>query len=86
MDKFKIVYNIITDIWKVISGYKNKDVSQDTECEQIISELQEVCDKYREKVGEDEGILARRIAHLFLEYLCGKDQEIDGIRTKNEGE
>lgn len=71
MKKFKTVYSIIVDIWKVISGYKNKDVSQDEECEQILAELQEVCDKYRLKVGENEGILARNVAHLFLEYLCG---------------
>lgn len=71
MEKFKIVYNIITDIWKVMSKFKDKDVSQDKECEQILTKLQAVCDKYRLKVGETEGILARKIAHLFLEYLCG---------------
>ena len=74
MEKFKIVYNIITDIWKVISKFKDKDVSQDTECRAILSELQGVCDKYRIKVGEDEGVLTRKVAALFLEYLCGKDQ------------
>lgn len=59
MEKFKTVYSIIVDIWKVISKYKDKDVSQDEECEQILAELQEVCDKYRLKVGENEGMLAR---------------------------
>lgn len=73
MKKFKIVYSIVVDIWKVISKYKEKDVSQDVECKRILAELQEVCDKYREKVGEFEGVLARKVAHLFLEYLCGEE-------------
>ena len=73
MNKCKVIFNIITDIWKVTSGYKDKDVSQDEECEQILTELQEVCDKHRLKVGENEGMLARNIAHLFLEYLCRKE-------------
>lgn len=82
MKKFKTVYSIIVDIWKVISKYKEKDVSQDKECKQILSELQKVCDKYG-NVGETEGKLAREISHLFLEYLCGKDKKIDGIRSEN---
>lgn len=74
MERFKIVYSIIIDTWKVISRYKDKDVSQDTECQKIISELQEVCDKYRLKIGEDEGVLARKVAALFLEYLCKEEE------------
>lgn len=74
MEKFKRVYNIITDIWKVISSYKDKDITQDNECKQILAELQTVCDKYRIKVGETEGKLARDIAALFLGYLCRKEQ------------
>ena len=73
MDKFKITYNIITDIWKIISRYKDKDVSKDEECKAILSELQSVCDRYREKVGEDEGELTVKISHLFLKYLCKKE-------------
>lgn len=74
MEKFKRVYNIITDTWKIISSYKDKDISQDNECKQILAELQTVCDKYRIEVGETEGKLARDIAALFLEYLCRKEQ------------
>lgn len=74
MEKFKNVYNIIIDVWKVISSYKGKDVSQDNECKQILLELQTVCDKYRTKVGETEGKLTREICALLLEYLCGKEQ------------
>ena len=75
MDKFKTVYSIIIDTWKVISGYKDKDVSKDAECQKIMSELQAVCDKYRLKVVEDEGVLARKVAALFLEYLCKEDMD-----------
>lgn len=74
MDKFKIVFNIITDIWKIISRYKNKDVSQDKECKEILDELQAVCDKYTTRVGEVEGVLTRQVAGLFLEYLCSKEE------------
>ena len=74
MNKFKIIFNLIMDTWNVIKNYKDKDVSQDNECKQILSELQEVCDKYRTKVGETEGKLARDIAALFLEYLCGEEE------------
>ncbi len=72
MEKFKTVYSIIVDIWKAISKYKEKDVSQDEECEQILAELQEVCDSFRD-IGETESILAKEISHLFLEYLCRKE-------------
>lgn len=75
MDKFKSVYNITNDIGKVVFKYKDKDVSQDAECEHILAELQVVCDKYRLKVGETEGKLARDISALFLEYLCKKDNK-----------
>lgn len=75
MEKFKIVYSIIIDIWKVISRHKDKDVTQDNECKQLLSELQTVCDRYRTKVGETEGKLARDIAHFFLEYLCREEED-----------
>ncbi|MCI8955607.1 MAG: hypothetical protein HFG29_01305 [Eubacterium sp.] len=71
MNKYKVIFNMLPDVWKVLSRYKDKDVSQDKECEQILSELQKICDKYR-NVGETEGKLAREISHLFLEYLCKK--------------
>lgn len=70
MERSKRVYSIIVDIWKVISKYKEKDIYQDAECKAILSELQTVCDKYKEKVGEDESALARKVAALLLEYLC----------------
>lgn len=74
MDKYKVILNIINDTWNVIKKYKDEDVSQDKECEQILAELQEVCDKYRLKIGEDEGVLARKVAALFLEYLCKEEE------------
>lgn len=83
MDKFTVVFNILNRIGNVIVRYKDKDVSQDKECRQILDELQRECDAFR-KIGEAENELALKIAHLFLEYLCRKDKEIDGIRTKNE--
>nr|DAS52326.1 MAG TPA: hypothetical protein [Caudoviricetes sp.] len=72
MDKFKVVFNILNKVGNVIVRYKEKDVSQDMECRQLLDELQEVCDSFRD-IGETEGILARKISHLFLEYLCGEE-------------
>lgn len=74
MDKYKVIFNLIMDIWNVVKKYKDKDVSQDNECKQILAELQTVCDKYRVQVGEVEGKLSRDVAALFLEYLCRKEQ------------
>lgn len=74
MERSKRVYSIIVDIWKVISKYKESDISQDAECKAILSELQVVCDMYRQKVGEEEGVLARKVAALVLEYLCERKQ------------
>lgn len=73
MEKFKIVYSIIINTWKVISKYKNKDVTQDKECRQLLDELQSVCDMFRLQVGEAEGKLAREVCGAFLEYLCKEE-------------
>lgn len=70
MEKFENIHTIVNEIGTIVFKYKNKDITQDDECQQIYKELQAVCDKYRIKVGEQEGKLARDISALFLEYLC----------------
>lgn len=74
MNKCKVIFNMINDIWKVISKYKEKDVSRDKECKQLLDELQGVCDSFR-SIGEAENELAVKISHLFLEYLCREDSK-----------
>lgn len=74
MGKYKVVFNILNDIGNIIMKYKSRDVSQDYECKAIVTEFQAVCDKYREKIGDDEGVLARKVATLFLEYLCKEEE------------
>lgn len=70
MEKFENIHTIVNEIGTIVFKYKNKDITQDDECQQIYKELQQVCDKYRLKVGETEGKLARDMSALFLEYLC----------------
>ena len=73
MKKYENIHAIVNEIGTIVFRYKNKDITQDDECQQILAELQQVCDKYRIKVGEQEGKLARDISALFLEYLCKED-------------
>ena len=71
--KYRIVYNIISNTWRILSNYKDKDITQDDECQKIYSELQKMCDKYRNELGEQEGLLTVKLSDLFLKYLCGVD-------------
>lgn len=73
MKKYENIHAIVNEIGTIVFRYKNKDITQDDECQQILAELQQVCDKYRIKVGKQEGKLARDISALFLEYLCKED-------------
>ncbi len=73
MDKFRIAYSIIIKVWRVISEHKDKDVTQDKECKQLLDDLQVVCNEFTERFGDAEGKLTRNIAGLFMEYLCGKE-------------
>lgn len=73
MDKYENIHKIVNEIGTIIFKYKDKDVSQDDECQKIYTELQAVCDKYRNELGEQEGLLAVKLSDLFLKYLCGAD-------------
>ena len=73
MEKYENIHAIVNEIGTIVFRYKNKDITQDDECRQIYTELQAVCDKYRIKVGEQEGLLAVKLSDLFLKYLCGID-------------
>ncbi len=72
MDRFTVVFNILNKIGNVVVQYKDRDISQDKECRQLLDELQRECDVFKE-IGEVENELAVKISHLFLEYLCGKE-------------
>ena len=73
MEKFENIHTVVNEIGTIVFKHKNKDITQDDECQQIYKELQQVCDKYRIKVGEQEGLLAVKLSDLFLKYLCGCD-------------
>ena len=73
MEKYENIHTIVNEIGTIVFKYKNKDITQDDECQQIYKELQTVCDKYRILFGEQEGLLAVKLSDLFLKYLCGVD-------------
>ena len=73
MDKYENIHKIVNEIGIIIFKYKDKDVTQDAECKEAYSKLQKMCDKYRNELGEQEGLLAVKLSDLFLKYLCGAD-------------
>lgn len=78
MDRFTVVFNMLNKVGNIIVQYKNKDVTQDKECREILDELQCVCDMFKLQVGEVEGKLAREVCGAFLEYLCNAEEKRDG--------
>ena len=73
MDRFKVIYNAIADIGKVIFKYKKQNINSNTEdfiCEQMIKELQQVKDK--KYIDERNGKLFSDIASTILDFLFFK--------------
>lgn len=75
MDKFKIIYNAITDIGKIIFKYKNQKITAETEdaiCERMVMELQQKKDeKYTD---EKNGKLFDEIASTILDFIFFKEE------------
>lgn len=75
MDKFKIIYNAITDIGKIIFKYKNQKITAETEdsiCEMMVMELQQ---KKNEKyTDEKNGKLFDEIATTVLDFIFFKEE------------
>ena len=73
MDRFKVIYNAIADIGKVIFKYKKQNINSNTHniiCEQMIKELQQVKDK--KYIDERNGKLFSDIASTILDFLFFK--------------
>lgn len=73
MDRFKVIYNAIADIGKVIFKYKKQNINSNTEdiiCEQMIKELQQV--KEKKYIDERNGKLFSDIASTILDFLFFK--------------
>lgn len=68
MQKFRMVYNIILDIWHVTSDCKELNLTEDRLCEVMTKKLNEVCASYKGR----EQKLARVIASAVMEYLFEK--------------
>lgn len=80
MGKFKTIYNIIISIWQVCSKYKEEPINDDM-CQKMYDELNQRAKAYS---GAEWKLMAN-IGTEIMNYLFGKDKEIDGIRTENEG-
>lgn len=78
MEKFKIIYNIMITVWQVCSKYKEEPINDDM-CQSMYDELNQRAKAYS---GEEWKLIAN-IETEIMNYLFGKDKEIDGIRTKN---
>ena len=75
--KFKIIYNIITDVWNSISKYKNTDFTESNEdeiCMDMVNEVQKVRNKYSDKRS---GKLVSEIATAILDYIFFKEEKND---------
>lgn len=64
MDKFRMIYNIIIDVWKTVSRHKDKKIN-DEMCKSLIEELNISCSRYQNR----EHKLAVVIADAIIKYL-----------------
>ena len=69
MNKFRQAYNIILAVWHVISDYRDKDITKDDICRDIVDKLNEICMTYPEKA---ERALVSKISTALLEYVSQK--------------
>ena len=70
MNKFRQAYNIILTVWHVISDYRDKDITQDDICKDVVDKLNEICRTYPEKA---ERTLVSKISTALLEYVSQKN-------------
>ena len=69
MNKFITVYNIMLFVWHAVSEYKDRDISDDAVCEEMVRELNGIC---RACPEEHEKSLVRTIATAIMEYIYEK--------------
>lgn len=64
MDKFRMIYNIIIDIWKTVSRHKDKQIN-DEMCKSMLEEFNASSSRYQGR----EHKLAVVIADAVMKYL-----------------
>lgn len=77
MDKFKIIYNAITDIGKIIFKYKNQKITAETEdsiCEMMVMELQQKRMK-NTQMKRTESYLMKWPVQYWISYFLRRKQQ-----------
>ena len=69
MNKFRQAYNIFLSVWHVMSDYRDKDVTQDDLCKEVVDKLNDICRTYPEKA---ERTLVSKVSTALLEYVSQK--------------
>lgn len=73
MEEIKIVYNVITDMWKLAKEYSCQAMSNE-QAEEFVKKGHSLCEKYSQ-YGERIELLCRRLFYAIEMYYESKEKD-----------